>query len=436
VGILLDRFRELPEKEAENALETIASPSADRTLRLALTRRLTEHESELDIPWVLDRELVLKLAEDPDPEISALIKSSQSYKNYETLEKTAKNTFVNIPPIEILPNAMPTIIDVNNRAAEFLAQQLREAERAATSAREIARAEANVRELARTQANLLDNVNSIRSSIVPTWYLTDLAQSAAYLQSFLDHVATVQNTLASIGSTPDLREALSSLRAQAPRIVERVVEKAEQEEGIEEIGELTSLLEQLAHDLTIFHPQANLLQQAIRVFRSGQFVAAHSALVNIPEGLLRAMYQETGLGGASDDVSTMAQRLRANKYISKQSESLVKAIERDKTDHALRGEQDEFPEHNCRLVLHCLLRLSRDYVYHKSLRKALVQIVADEATYKRSTMEQLLNGLGRIERLHVERQFTEDRLVITITLFRRDVFKFSFSPPDWDPQKT
>lgn len=445
LGILLDRFRELPEREAASALDAVATPSSDRSLRLALTRRLIDAQAELDIPWILDRKLLFKLAEDPDPEIGALARSSEHYKNYQEFEQTAKSDFVSIPTVQTLSNAMVSIMAENARSAQYVHQQVLAAESATASLRELARsqaslmeslaAQAQIREAVNAQAQLLEVVNSIRMSIGPTWHLQGLGQSLRYLESFADNVASIKNVLNNIQPSLEVREAFSSLSAQAPRIIERVVDNAEHEEGIEEISQLVSALEELAHDLPAFQPQEAQLHQTVATFQNRQFVVAHSALVNMPEGLLRALYQETGLGGTSDNVSTMAGRLRGERFISKQAEHFVKAIERDRSDHALRGEQNEFPEHNCRLVMHCLLKILRDYVFYQSLRKALTKIIRTDATYNRSTMQELLSNEDRIERLHVERFFSESKLTMTITLFRRDVFRFSCSPPNWEPQR-
>ncbi len=423
LDFILTNFPKLPDDKAENALRSFTYPAAERNLRLLAAKRLADPQGNLEIPWVLDRELLIKLAEDPDAEIAATARNSSPYKSYLSLEETMRAVPITIQPFDYTSTALASIEIANARIAALTANSIKQSETALSQMR---------------LANLTDNqfaqsLEAMRASMsVPTWYLQGYAESAIFLRNFADNMAVARQISASIALPQEALAPYYRLEAQAPRLIEKVIREGEQEEGLSEVRSLIETLRKLAEELPIFEDVRDQLSQALGAFEEGKPLAAHSTLINLPEGVLRKIYLETGIGGTSDSLSTMAEQLRAKRFISPQAENLAKAIERDRTDHALTGEHDEYPEQSSRLTILCLLRIGRDYVSYKALRKSLLRIISTDPAYKKFKVEEILKEIRDPTKLHVERRFSPDSLRLTITLFSKRVFQYTFRSPAWN----
>jgi len=230
------------------------------------------------------------------------------------------------------------------------------------------------------------------------------------------------------------KEYLEPIRVQVPKLIEEVFREGIEQEKIEEVDELIDKLRDYIDTLPVFRNVKDSVTSGLTAFSSRNFRSAFITLLNAVEGVVREMFVMQGLGGANEELPTMAEKLRSEKWIRAPTENLIKSLDREKADHALYGEHSDFPETTSRLVILCLLKIARDYVYFKVLRRCLTEITKNP-TYSRFRIGELLSLMHDRRKLHVERTFRDGRIFLIITLFSRDVFEFESTGPYWNTVK-
>lgn len=379
IKLILQKYPELPWGEATPLIMKLADKNQPEEARIFLAESLSELR-ECEIPYGLYSDLMVLLDRDPSKKVRALIEESPLIKSFRILEA------------QLGAFMLPAMQMARLATESFRAVQL------AVS----------------TPTYLMNFEEASRILEQSTAAMTALRAISAYPAIF---------TIAP--------ENIQQLKLQVPPFIEGVVAVGQKEEGIEEIDEMIAKLQEHVENLGIFEDFKQQVYQGLEAFELSSFHASFGTLLDSIEGVTRAIYVEEGLGGTDESLIPMAERLKSEKYISTPTENLIKSLDRNRADHALWGEYRDFPEQSSRLVIFCLLKIARDYIRFKVLRKCLEAIMKNPP-YQGFTVDRLLSFYGKRNKFHVESEFENGKLKLTLTLFSRDVFEFVSTRPKWD----
>jgi len=392
IRLILNNYQKIPREEAEILLISLIEPTEDEDTRIFVARSLLEKTPKIRFGFY--SKIVSKLSEDPSEKVIAIVRELPLIKL--TSELLERNRII----AEQISRSVAPLAEFGRNFSEHL----KHIHEAITISPEILRASQSTisifRQYSESMSSIMKAAEAYRNAISPYFIIPN--------------------------------EYLEPIRLQVPRLINEVYREGMEQEEIEEIDDMIDELKEYVNTLPIFENVKDYILEGLSAFSSRNFRVAFSTLLDTVEGVAREILVMHKLGGTNQNLSPMAEKLRSEKWIRVPTENLIKSLERDKADHALYGEHSDFPENTSRLVILCLLKVARDYIYFKVLRRCIEEIIAKSATYSQFTLGHLLSLARDIHKMHVERKFKEGKIFLTITLYGRDVFKFQSSGPYWD----
>lgn len=379
IRLILQKYPELPWKKATPLIMELADKSQPEEVRIFLAESLSELR-ECEIPHGLYSDLMAILDKDPSEKVRVLIEESPLIKSIRALEAQLRAAMV--PAMQ-----MAGLVRESFRAIQWAVS-------------------------------------------TPTYMNFEEASR------ILEQSTAAMTALHTIGAYPAIfaiaTQEIQQLRLQVPPFIEGVVAVGQEDEGIEEIDEMIAELQEHVENVGAFRDFKQQIHQGLEAFERDNFHASFGTLLDVVEGVTRAIYVGEGFGGTNESLIPMIEKLKSEKYILDSTANLIKSLDRDRANHALWGEYRELPEQYSRLVILSLFKIARDCIYFKIIRKCLGIVIAKNPAYQQFTVDRLLSLHGQRKKFHAERKFENGKLKLTLTLFAKDVFKFTSTGPKWD----
>lgn len=394
ISLVLNNYARVPWKKAEKLLISLIDPSQDESIRIFVAQLLSEKEMSITFDFYL--KIVSKLSRDPSERVGIIVEGLPLVK------LASKSLEVTRIFAEQINQQITSLI----KPTQIISQHFQSIYKAITIPPDV-----------------------IRASQSTTSFFHQYSES---MSALMKAVETYRNVIQPTFVIP--KELLQPIQFEIPNLIEEVFKEGIEQEEIEEIDELIDELKEHVDTLPVFRNVKDHVISGLDSFASQNFHSAFSILLNTVEGIVRETYIMQGLGGTDQNLFPMAEKLRSKKWIRTSTENLIKSLDRDKADHALYGEHSDFPDSTSRLVILCLLKIARDYVYFKVLRLCLVEI-RKNTKYSHFITDQFLSLARDRHKMHVERKFVDGKIFLTITLYGQDVFKFKSSGPYWSNVK-
>lgn len=124
--------------------------------------------------------------------------------------------------------------------------------------------------------------------------------------------------------------------------------------------------------------QENEIEAGLKSFQDMSYISSLKTFIPTIEGIVRNIYVDMGIGGTDKDLEPMLAQLRSNKWITKETESLVISLGRAKKVHGLEGLSEQEAQIYCTMVLKALEDLHKDFYFFISLRKCFEEIAEKE----------------------------------------------------------
>jgi hypothetical protein len=399
IELIFNNYSELPQDEATNLLITLIDPRECEEIRIYVAELISKKEPKIPTPFYL--RIISKLSVDPSENVKSIVKNIQIGNLYSDLLKDINN--FNEKLMESLSFGQNMV-----KMAEF-GKQL------ADLTQRVSKAFSFPAEVIRQVTSPFSLLNQYFEA------LNNLGGAIEKYRSLVDQKFVIPREYSEI--------IISDLQTLARETAKEQLEK----EKLEDIDQLISELVSYAESLPIFKDKKSILLEGISVFSNQKnYRAAFLTLLNVVEGVIRNLFTMQGLGGTDQSLIPMVEKLKDEKWISDTTENLVKALGRNTAYHSFLGDYDQFPEITSQLVLFCLLKIARDFIYFKVLRMCLNKIIKSFQRYSGLTMEELLAKTSKKEGIHVVFEHHGKKIIIKITLFKRDYFEFLSTGPGWD----
>jgi hypothetical protein len=399
IELIFNNYSDLPQDEATNLLITLIDPRECEEIRIYVAELISKMEPKIPTPFYL--RIISKLSVDPSENVKSIVKNIQIGNLYSDLLKDINN--FNEKLMESLSFGQNMV-----KMAEF-GKQL------ADLTQRVSKAFSFPAEVIRQVTSPFSLLNQYFEA------LNNLGGAIEKYRSLVDQKFVIPREYSEI--------IISDLQTLARETAKEQLEK----EKLEDIDQLISELVSYAESLPIFKDKKSILLEGISVFSNQKnYRAAFLTLLNVVEGVIRNLFTMQGLGGTDQSLIPMVEKLKDEKWISDTTENLVKALGRNTAYHSFLGDYDQFPEITSQLVLFCLLKIARDFIYFKVLRMCLNKIIKSFQRYSGLTMEELLAKTSKKEGIHVVFEHHGKKIIIKITLFKRDYFEFLSTGPGWD----
>jgi hypothetical protein len=399
IELIFNNYSDLPQDEATNLLITLIDPRECEEIRIYVAELISKKEPKIPTPFYL--RIISKLSVDPSENVKSIVKNIQIGNLYSDLLKDINN--FNEKLMESLSFGQNMV-----KMAEF-GKQL------ADLTQRVSKAFSFPAEVIRQVTSPFSLLNQYFEA------LNNLGGAIEKYRSLVDQKFVIPREYSEI--------IISDLQTLARETAKEQLEK----EKLEDIDQLISELVSYAESLPIFKDKKSILLEGISVFSNQKnYRAAFLTLLNVVEGVIRNLFTMQGLGGTDQSLIPMVEKLKDEKWISDTTENLVKALGRNTAYHSFLGDYDQFPEITSQLVLFCLLKIARDFIYFKVLRMCLNKIIKSFQRYSGLTMEELLAKTSKKEGIHVVFEHHGKKIIIKITLFKRDYFEFLSTGPGWD----
>jgi hypothetical protein len=399
IELIFNNYSDLPQDEATNLLITLIDPRECEEIRIYVAELISKKEPKIPTPFYL--RIISKLSVDPSENVKSIVNNIQIGNLYSDLLKDINN--FNEKLMESLSFGQNMV-----KMAEF-GKQL------ADLTQRVSKAFSFPAEVIRQVTSPFSLLNQYFEA------LNNLGGAIEKYRSLVDQKFVIPREYSEI--------IISDLQTLARETAKEQLEK----EKLEDIDQLISELVSYAESLPIFKDKKSILLEGISVFSNQKnYRAAFLTLLNVVEGVIRNLFTMQGLGGTDQSLIPMVEKLKDERWISDTTENLVKALGRNTAYHSFLGDYDQFPEITSQLVLFCLLKIARDFIYFKVLRMCLNKIIKSFQRYSGLTMEELLAKTSKKEGIHVVFEHHGTKIIIKITLFKRDYFEFLSTGPGWD----
>jgi hypothetical protein len=399
IELIFNNYSDLPQDEATNLLITLIDPRECEEIRIYVAELISKKEPKIPTHFYL--RIISKLSVDPSENVKSIVKNIQIGNLYSDLLKDINN--FNEKLMESLSFGQNMV-----KMAEF--------------GKQLADLTQRVSKAFSFPAEVIGQVTS-PFSLLNQYFeaLNNLGGAIEKYRSLVDQKFVIPREYSEI--------IISDLQTLARETAKEQLEK----EKLEDVDQLISELVSYAESLPIFKDKKSILLEGISVFSNQKnYRAAFLTLLNVVEGVIRNLFTMQGLGGTDQSLIPMVEKLKDEKWISDTTENLVKALGRNTAYHSFLGDYDQFPEITSQLVLFCLLKIARDFIYFKVLRMCLNKIIKNFQSHSGFTMEELLAKTSKKEGIHVVFEHHGKKIIIKITLFKRDYFEFLSTGPGWD----
>jgi hypothetical protein len=399
IELIFNNYSDLPQDEAINLLITLIDPRECEEIRIYVAELITKKEFKIPTPFYL--RIISKLSVDPSENVKSIIKNIQIGNLYYDLLK-----------------------DINN-FNEKLMKSL-----------SLGQNMVKMAEFGKQLADLMQRVSNAFS--FPAEVIRQVTSPFSLLNQYFEALNNLGGAIEKYRSLVDQkfvipREYSESIISNLQTFARETAKEQLEKEKLEDIDQLISELVSHAESLPIFKDKKSILLEGISVFSNQKnYRAAFLTLLNVVEGVIRNLFTMQGLGGTDQSLIPMVEKLKDERWISDTTENLIKALGRNTAYHSLLGDYDQFPEITSQLVLFCLLKIARDFIYFKVLRMCLNKIIKSFHRYSGYTMEELLAKTSKKEVIHVVPEHHGKKIIIKITLFKRDYFEFLSTGPGWD----
>jgi hypothetical protein len=399
IELIFNNYSELPQDEATNLLITLIDPRECEEIRIYVAELISKKEPKIPTPFYL--RIISKLSVDPSENVKSIVKNIQIGNLYSDLLKDINNFNEKLMESLSFGQNMVKIAGFGKQLADLTQR--------------VSKAFSFPAEVIRQVTSPFSLLNQYFEA------LNNLGGAIEKYRSLVDQKFVIPREYSEI--------IISDLQTLARETAKEQLEK----EKLEDIDQLISELVSYAESLPIFKDKKSILLEGISVFSNQKnYRAAFLTLLNVVEGVIRNLFTMQGLGGTDQSLIPMVEKLKDEKWISDTTENLVKALGRNTAYHSFLGDYDQFPEITSQLVLFCLLKIARDFIYFKVLRMCLNKIIKSFQRYSGLTMEELLAKTSKKEGIHVVFEHHGKKIIIKITLFKRDYFEFLSTGPGWD----
>lgn len=138
--------------------------------------------------------------------------------------------------------------------------------------------------------------------------------------------------------------------------------------------EVIEKLQELFSKSEITKGQEGEIGAGLKAFQDMNYISSLKTLIPAIEGVLRNIYVDRGIGGTDKDLEPMLQELRSNKWINKETESLINSLGRSKKVHGLEGISEQEAQIFSVIALKALEDIHKDFYFFRGLRMCFEKI--------------------------------------------------------------